>query len=77
MLIAFISSFLSFALLPLILMKDDLDEIRIKREKEDEEELGLRKQRREDRRKRREEFKNAAAGSAMDNEGGDTEPLMG
>lgn len=76
-LIAFICSFIGFALLPLILMKDDLEEIRIKREKEEEEELGLRKQRREERQKRREEFKNdaAAGGSAM-NEGGDTEPLL-
>lgn len=37
-LIAFICSFLGFALLPLILMKKDLEELRVEREKEDEEE---------------------------------------
>jgi len=43
MLIALILSFLGFALLPLILMKKDLEELRNQRDKEEKEEEELRK----------------------------------
>ena len=76
MLIAFICSFLGFALLPLILMKKDLEELRLQREKDEAEEDAKRKERREERRRKREEFKNGMGGSgeaAADNmEGGDS-----
>ena len=74
MLIAFICSFLGFALLPLIPMKKDIEEARIERDKEEEEEMEKRKERREERKKKREE--NKMMGATGMNEGGDMEPLM-
>ena len=73
MLIVFFASFLGFALLPLILMKKDLEELRIQREKEEEEEDEKKRLRKEERRK--EGFKMNATDRMM-NEGGDTEPLI-
>lgn len=73
MLIAFICSFLGFALLPLIPMKKDIEELREQRDKEEKEELEQRRKRKEERRKNREENKMNAAGM---NEGGDMDPLL-
>jgi len=39
MLVAFICSFIGFALLPLIPMKQDIDDLRVERDKEEKEEL--------------------------------------